>query len=212
MKNHRHRVRDLLLLHEPERSPEFWPWLGTLNGKRATKKQANKFLLGCMVDYRKKSELVWRDVRVYVEQKLHDPDDLWTEITETPEEEWKTGAHQLRCCLHPLLNRHKKIWDMASQIVDQYDSDARNIWKSQDSTETLGRLLRLGLGPWVSRMTVGGLIDTGQISGRADLKADTHTRTVLGRVSEGEKASERSAFRYADAMVPGNSWQLDFSL
>ena len=73
-------------------------------------------------------------------------------------------------------------------------------------------MIRLGLGPRLSRMTVGGLIDTGQISGQADLKADTHTRRVLGRVFEGEKASEQTAFRYADAMIPGNSWRLDFSL
>ena len=61
-------------------------------------------------------------------------------------------------------------------------------------------------------MTVGGLIDTGQISGRMDLKADTHVRRVLGRVFIGEKVSEGSAFRLADAMVPGDSWQLDHSL
>ena len=139
MKNHRHRVRDLLLLHEPERSPEFWPWLGPLNGKRATKKQANKFLLGCMVDYRKKSELVWRDVRVYVEQKLHDPDDLWTKITETPEEVWKTGAHQLRCLLastaessqenlgHGFTNR-RPIRQRRSQHLEEPRFD-RNSWK-----------------------------------------------------------------------------------
>ena len=165
-----------------------------------------------MVDYRKKSELVWRDVRTYIERTLEDPEDLWGEITKTAEEEWKTSTHHLNCSLHPLLNRHEKIWDMASRIIDQYEGDARKIWENQDSAEILRRMIRLGLGPWLSRMTVGGLIDTRQISGRADLKADTHTRRVLGRVFEGEKVSEQTAFRYADAMIPGNSWRLDFSL
>ena len=56
-------------------------------GHDATKQKS--FLLGCIADYRKKSELAWRDVRVHVEQKLHDPEDLWNEVTETPEQEWK---------------------------------------------------------------------------------------------------------------------------
>ena len=43
-------------------------------GHDATKQKS--FLLGCIADYRKKSELAWRDVRVHVEQKLHDPEDL----------------------------------------------------------------------------------------------------------------------------------------
>ena len=110
METREHRIRDLLLENQPERSPEFWPWLGPLKGNLATKKQANKFLLGCMVDYRKKSELVWRDVRTYIERTLEDPEDLWGEITKTAEKEWKTSAHHLKCSLHPLLNRHEKIW------------------------------------------------------------------------------------------------------
>ena len=212
MTSREHRIRNLLLENQPERSPEFWPWLGPLKGKRATKRQANKFLLGCMVDYRKNSDLVWRDVRIYAERTLCDPEDLWNEITKTPEDEWKSSAHHVRCSLHPVRNRHEKIWDMASRIINQYDGDARKIWENQDSAETLRRLMRLGLGPWLSRMTVGGLIDSNQISGRADLKADTHTRRVLGRIFEGEKASEQAAFGYANAMIPGDSWQLDFSL
>lgn len=207
-----HRVRDLLLDNRPVQSRDFWPWLGALEGNPADKKSANKFLLGCMVDYQQDSDRVWRNTRIYAESTLGDPDDLWDAITQTAENEWKTRKHKLRCQLHYLHKRHDKVWDMASRIIEQYAGDARNIWSSASTDETLTRLIRLGLGPWVSRMTVGGLIDTGQISGRMDLKADTHVCRVLGRVFEGEKVSEKTAFRYADSMVPGNSWRLDHSL
>ena len=206
------RIRDLLLDNQPERSRDFWPWLGPLEGNPADKKSANKFLLGCMVDFRKNSDLVWRDTQVFAEDKLCDPDSLWEAITDTPEIEWKTRRHKLRCSLHYYQRRHDKVWDMAKRITEQYVGDARKIWGGVSTEETLTRLVRLGLGPWVSRMTVGGLIDTRQISGRMDLKADTHVRRVLGRVFDGEKVSEQTAFRHADAMIPGDSWQLDHSL
>ena len=177
-----------------------------------TRKSANKFLLGCMVDYQQNSDRVWLNTRIFAECKLGDPEDLWLAITKTSENEWKSRQHKLRCKLHWLDKRHNKVWDMARCIAEQYAGDARNIWISGSTDETLTKLLRLGLGPWVSRMTVGGLIDTGQISGRMDLKADTHVRRVLGRVFEGEKVSEEAAFRHADAMMPGDSWQLDHSL
>ncbi len=212
LENQHIRVRDLLLANKPERSRDFWPWLGRLEGDRACKKSANKFLLGCMVDFRKNSDLVWRDTRTFAECDLSDPEDLWAEITRTPESEWKTRRHKLRCSLHYYQKRHDKVWDMAQRISEQYGGDARNIWEGGSTEQALTKLLRLGLGAWVSRMTVGGLIDTGQISGRMDLKADTHVRRVLGRVFEGAKFSEESAFRCADAMVPGDSWQLDHSL
>ena len=211
--NDKHRrVRDLLLDHRPEQSRDFWPWLGAFEGQRADKKSANKFLLGCMVDFRKNSDRVWRDTRIFAERMLCDPEDLWDAITDTPEIEWKTRGHKLRCSLHYYQRRHDKVWDMAKRIAEKYGGDARNIWEGCSTEATLTKLLRLGLGPWVSRMTVGGLIDTGQISGQMGLKADTHVRRVLGRVFAGEKVSEKMAFRYGDSMIPSNSWLLDHSL
>ena len=165
-----------------------------------------------MVDFRKNSDRVWRDTRIFAECMLCDPENLWDAITDTPEIEWKTRRHKLRCSLHYYQQRHDKVWDMAKRITEQYGGDARNIWEGDSTEETLTKLLRLGLGPWVSRMTVGGLIDTGQISGRMDLKADTHVRRVIGRIFEAEKVSEERAFSYANSMVPGNSWRLDHSL
>ena len=131
-----HRIRDLLLRNQPERPTNFWRWLDPENPTHTTKQRANKFLLGCMVDYRKKSELVWRDVGTYAEKTLGDPESLWMEITKTSELEWKTLAHHLRCSLHPLRNRHNKVWDMATTIVNRYDGDAREIWKNQNSKDT----------------------------------------------------------------------------
>ena len=53
--------------------------------------------------------------------------------------------------------------------------------------EILNRLEWMRVGPQISRMIVGALYDTKQISEAGDLKADIHVRRVLGRVFAGDR-------------------------
>ena len=142
------RVRDLLLNNRPVQSRNFWPWLSPMAPNPADRKSANKFLLGCMVDFRKPTNRVWHDTKIFIECMLADPDDLWGAIAQTPENEWKTQDHKLRCSLHYYQKRHDKVWDMAQRVRKRYDGDAHKIWRGQSTEETLKRLVRLGLGPW----------------------------------------------------------------
>ena len=53
-------VRKSLLANS---SSLYWPWLSDLKGRRATKKSANKFMLGCILDYQMPADLVWENAK-----------------------------------------------------------------------------------------------------------------------------------------------------
>ncbi len=74
------------------------------------------------------------------------------------------------------------MWDVALGIMTRYDGDARNIWRDQTPNEVVKRLKQIKLGTQRAWMTAGALVDTNQIKGEGNIKADTHTRKVLGRV------------------------------
>ena len=72
-------VEKLLLAERGHLPSQFWPWLDDafrLN-REATKKEANKFLLGVILDRQMKWELAWANARKLTEECLADPDDLW---------------------------------------------------------------------------------------------------------------------------------------
>ena len=63
----------------------------------------------------------------------------------------------------------------------------------------------MGVGPQLSRMTVGVLHDTKQIEGAGELKADIHVRRVLGRVFTGDMVSAEAALDIGREMMPRGS-------
>ena len=182
------------------------------NGKPADKKSANKFMLACILDYQMRYEIVWKNARRFAEDDLCDPDDLWEVITSTPQSVWKSEGHWRKISLHRFPSGHNRVWRIGSRIVKDYGGDARNIWNGQSPDVVLGRFIHMKVGEEISRVTVGGLIDTQQIVGKGDLKADVHTTRVLGRVFKGSKVSAGEAHRIAEAILPGDTWQLDFPL
>lgn len=186
--------------------------MSKLNGKPADKKCANQFLLACVLDMQLKSEKVWSRTKRYVIEGLGDPDDLFDQIADVPEDKWKSSAYKRRLGLHWLGYTHNNVWDVATRVARRYSGDAREVWDGCTAAEVVNRLKQLGVGIERARMTAGALRDTGQISGRGHLKADTHTTRVLGRVFNGSKVSESHALEIAEKMVPGDTWQLDFSL
>lgn len=208
----RHRVKQLLISNRQEHPAGFWSWMSRLEGRPADKKSANKFMLACILDYQMRYQIVWENARRFAEDDLGDPDDLWNKITSIPQSVWESDSYFKKCSLHRFSAGHKRVWRIGRRIVKEYDGDARKIWSGKPANVVVKRLERIGVGPQLSRMTVGGLMDTDQIAGCGHMKADLHTTRVIGRVFEGAKVSEARAHRIAESMLPGDTWQLDFPL
>lgn len=204
------RVRKLIRDERRRQPPMRVPFLSRLNGRRVDKRSANKFLLGCILDYQMKVGLVWENARRFAEDDLGDPRDLWDEIVEI--RRWNTPTVRRRYNLHRFPAAHARVQRIGREIVDRYRGDARNIWRNQSSCATQKRLERMGVGPQLSRMTAGALHDTKQIVGAGELKADIHVRRVLGRVFAGDMVSADTALDIAKEMMPRGSWKLDAQL
>ena len=204
------RVRELIREERRRQPPMRVMFLSDLNGRRADKRSANKFLLGCILDYQMNVDEVWENARRFAEDDLGDPRDLWHEITAICR--WNTPAVRRRYNLHRFPAAHARVRRIGLEIVERYGGDARKIWKSQTPCVTQKRLEQMRVGPQLSRMTAGALHDTKQIVGAGELKADIHVRRVLGRVFTGDMVSADTALGIAKEMMPRGSWKLDAQL
>ena len=204
------RIRSLIRTERRRQSPMWTMFLSDLDGRQADKKIANKFLLGCILDYQMRVEVVWENARRFAEDDLDDPRDLWHAISAIPK--WHTERVWRRYNLHRFPAAHDRVRKIALKVKEHYRGDARKIWKGQSACETQKRLERIGVGPQLSRMTAGILLDTKQITGAGELKADIHVRRVLGRVFTGDIVSAAAALDIANRMLPGGSWKLDAQL
>ena len=204
------RVRKLIREERRRQPPMRVMFLSRLNGCRADKRSANKFLLGCILDYQMKVGLVWENARRFAEDDLGDPCDLWDVIVGI--RRWNTPTVRRRYNLHRFSAAHTRVQRIGKEIVERYGGDARNIWKNQSPCVTQKRLERMRVGPQLSRMTAGALHDTKQIVGAGELKADIHVRRVLGRVFTGDMVSAGAALDIAKEMMPRGSWKLDAQL
>ena len=230
------RVRKLLLEDCKSYSSDYsWLWLsapGSIDSK-----EANKFLLGARIDYGIKADWAWESAEVLAEVVLGDPDHLWSAIVDTDLDELKAifgGEHvgeRCRRCAEGhadkwrskssgMPTRHKMlhmwpnkaaedVWEMARIIRDRYGGDARKIWDGLPVQEVLSRLEEATFGSNLSHMVVGALLDTKQIEGRGNLKADVNVMRVLGRVFTGNVIAPDEAHAIADMMEPGNTWIFD---
>ena len=201
------RVGELLLSNRQELPNGFWYWLSDLDGKEVDKKSANKFLLGCILDYQMLSETVWENARRFSEDVLDDPENLWDVISDIPEQVWKSRWRKYSLHRYPMA--HERVRRIANEVVKRYYGDARCIREGHPPDVVLYRLKQMRVGPQISRMTVGALIDTGQITGKGDLKADIHITRVLGRVFKGEQISVSHAHLIAKKISTDNPWLLD---
>ncbi|MBL1130798.1 MAG: hypothetical protein D8M54_20165 [Chloroflexi bacterium] len=209
MDQHRIQTTSLLLLeNRGGENSDFWYWLKP--GQAASKKDANKFMLAAILDYQMRAETVWENARRLSEDILKDPDDLWHAITAVSLDEWQEKRKEYS--LHRFPKGHERVWNIGKRIVQQYEGDVRKIWKEQSIEATLYRLNDLGVGEQISRMVVGGLLDTGQIEGKGDVKVDIHVRRVLGRILRGHEFSQQEIGQVIEItrqMNPDNPWLLD---
>lgn len=91
------RVRDILLGMRSG-NEGWWPGLSDADGRRATKIQANKFMLGAIMDYQMPADAVWENARILSEDLLGDPDDLWGTMARMPGDELAGCSAARRRC------------------------------------------------------------------------------------------------------------------
>lgn len=177
-------------------------------GIAPTKKQANKFFFNCVIDYQMESNALWFKVRDFIENELGDPSDLWGTVRSLSKKNWMSRCANYR--LHRFPQAHERLWNIAGVLVSEYKADARNVWKRSDAAGVLERLESMNMGPQLSRMTVGALLDLKQLDGCGDVKADLHVRRTLGRLVDGEDSvSALRALEIARELHPRNPWKLD---
>lgn len=164
------RVSRLLLRHRGQ-GHLTWPWLndGRDGSLPIDKQRANKFFAGAIIDYQMPADAAWERARERTEDDLGDPPDLWRVITSCRLSGW--NARWKHRPWHRFPKGHERVWTIGRRVVDQYGGDVRNIWKGQNPVAALERLVKLGVGPQISRMIVGALIDTKQIRGRERCRA-----------------------------------------
>ena len=207
------RVGKLLLAARQRHGAVHFPFLSDLNGKKAGRRSANKFMLCCILDFSVRVHLVVKNATRFAEEDLGDPRDLWNTIDRIPR--WNSDAVRRRYApLHPRFPKrgHERVGRIATEIVERYDGDARKIWKSQPPGKVLKRLEDMKFGPKISRMIVGALYDTEQIAGAGDLAPDIHVCRVLGRVFTGEVVSPDETLDISTKIRPRTSWKLDSPL
>jgi len=197
-----------MLISNWEVDPDFWYWLKP--DQRPSKIDANKFMLASILDYQMRAEVVWENARRLAEDIYDDPESLWQLITSVSLDEWMSNRKEYS--IHRFSKGHERVWTIGRRLVHYYEGDARAIWEGQSVEEILVRLNDLRVGEQISRMIVGALIDTRQISGRSDVKVDIHVRRVLGRLLQGNEFGEDDKKRVIELtreMSPENPWLLD---
>ena len=198
-----------LLIANREGGTDWGEW--QTGGKRWSKKLANRFLLGCLLDYQIPSELAWNNAERLVKELLADPDDLWDAITSISETQWQLKRDEYN--LHRFPHAHNRLWSIGKRICDNHAGDSRRLWEGKDSAAAVEALWDVGAGEQISRMIVGALRDCAQItSGKSDVKGDTYVRRVLGRAVLGEATDPETAVQLARDLHPADPWQLDAQL
>ncbi len=187
-----------------------WDFYGRLAGWPDHKKPANKWFLGCLLDYQMQVDRAWGNALLLAEDLLGDPPDLWERIDSIPEQEW------MELCtdhsIHRFPQAYVRVRRIGGELLEQYEGDARQIWDSPRPDVVLERLMDLRVGPQLSRMIVGGLRQARKVHGRADIKADVHTRRVLGRVLLGRMSTTDEATTLSRLVNPADPWELDYPL
>ena len=184
-----------------------WPWMPS-DGSPVSKKDANKFMLYCIMDYQMRTWMVWRNAKRFSQGILGDPDDLWGAILDMSEPNAVLLFKNEK--LHRFPSCGERVWRCAKHISNNYSGDAREMWKGRITVAVRESFQAMhGIGSALSRMIVGALIDTKQIEGVGDLKADMHVRRVLGRVFTGNSISANKALETAREIMQDNSWKID---
>ena len=201
-------VANKLIKHH---KPDDWHWLGA--GAAVSKKDANKFFLGAILDYQIPAATAWGNSRRLTEDIFNNPDDIWARVTSCSKNDWMSRRTKYR--LHRFPIAHERVWRIGNDVVRDYQGDVRNIWNNQSAEVVLKRLNTMRVGKQISQMILGALFDVGILRCGGDVKADIHVRRVLGRVTRGREfdlAEIPQVVELTRKMHPEEPWLLDQQL
>ena len=131
------RLRDLLIRHADDAKRKYQaPWL---DQKPLTMKNANKFILGAIIDYQILADVAWDNAKRLSEAILGDPASLWGHITDSyTKDEWASKWREFR--IHRFPAAHNRIWRIGEEVVKRYDGDVRKIWEGKSPDAVLSIL------------------------------------------------------------------------
>ena len=190
-----------------------WPWIGKAHkeGRRATRREANRFLLASSLDRMFSADKIVQRTQKLIDEGLNDPSKLWECIAGFSGEKWDELWNQY--CINPRFRNidKERVRNNAQYIVKNYGGDARRIWEGQRKKEILKRLRQLeGVGCEIANMIAGALQDTKQIAvKKASVKRDVHVRRVVGRVFLGKAATVAQVEEITQRLYPKNPWKAD---
>jgi len=197
-----------ILLAESNQLTINWPFLS----RKTSSKHVSIFLIGSILNYQIPLEKAWLNAERLVNTILPKNSNPWLEISKYSEQDWADKFKEYH--LHRFPVAHNKIWTVSNIINSKYNSDPRNIWNNDTPEQILERLAELKIGPQLSRMIIGALIDMKIIIGTGDIKPDIHIRRLMGRLINGKdiKMDAEEAVEEARKIYSVNPWKLDRAL
>lgn len=202
------------LLRLRRENPRFreceWEWITRSSGT-ISRRDANKFLCACFLDYRAGKTDIWDNVAFFVEDILEDPANVWKAILEHTFDEWESRFDDYN--LHPELAVHKRLYSIADRMIRFYAGDGRLIWSGFEEApeEVFKRLSLLQIPRSVACLVIGALKDEGYVSGPFDIVGDIVDARVIGRMicGDGSGITPWQARRLGRMLSPEDPWQLD---
>lgn len=178
------------------------------------RRDANRFLCACFLEYRSGKTDVWDNVAFFTEEILDDPMNIWQVIMDHTYDGWKDRFFDYN--LHPMPEIHNRLYIIANRMVRFYTGDGRQIWDeyTHDPESVYKRLLILQVPRSTACLVVGILKDRGYIQGPFDIVGDIVDSRVLGRMicGDGSAISSVQVRRLARIMAPADPWILDLPL
>lgn len=219
-------LRQTLLAMRTDRK-NGWPWFGADSGIQVPltqaylqsiahdaelqlklKKACNGFFACSVLSYQMPGYTVWRNVTRAIKEVLEDPDDLFADMTSIAE--WEFVEMKTVLKLHRFDSAYRRLWRIAKRVVDHYDGNAFNIWKSGIGTEVAPKLKKLGVGFALTNQVMGSLYDLGFVDHPLNVKPDKHICRLLGRLFyAGPPVDPMTACQLTVSINPENPWDLD---
>ena len=175
--------------------------------RRFTKRKANEFFVGVMLDQRQEADRAWEAGKYMVKHCFNDTSDFWKEIADTHlstiKKICREGYDGQAFALNVKINVFpKNLKSAARKIVDEYESDVRNVWNDVDAehvNEIYNRFKGFeGIGGALAKMAQFILVrDYGIAGGKESkrylsVKPDVHLQRVLFRLGISEKKTAAS--------------------
>jgi hypothetical protein len=214
---HARTVTSLLLDEFPSTTDAFWPGLSEYPASALPQGAANRFFAGAIVDFQIRAEVAFENGRRLAEDVAGDPDHMWSIIASIPFSQWQAMHAQPATRMHKFRWAHERVHAIARSLAEDYGDDVRRLWNDgADNEQIMARLDGLGnkgVGPQLSRMILGALLDTGHVLPPCDIKPDTQARRVLGRLfGLGRSMTVDEALDVTRRLHPSNPWDLDAGL